>query len=459
MVHDRAGESEEQSFTVEAEAAAEGPGPWQLRRKLRDAEVDLKLRTIEAAGPRPHFAVTLVGGGTHDLAATIAAGESLRDQAYPDWSLRVVMPDEAQAAACVRALGALPGLPPGRAEVAVAAQAGWHERDGLVCVLRAGDTLGEDALLELAMARAIQPDADFLYSDERRLDPSDRQVRAFFKPDWSPELLLSTNYVGRLWAATPALLQAAGVDLPGLLDRGEYDAVLRATEHARRIVHVPKVLCARGRAAIEAPALERRALLAALKRRGTPGEVSPGCIAGTYRIRRKPPAAGPDGAGLVSIIIPTIATRGMIQVTIESLRAKTAYRRFEVICLDNIVAQDDPEKLHWKRWIAENSETVVELHETFNWARFNNIAARQARGEFLLFLNDDMEVLEPDWLDVMLEQVRRPEIGVVGPQLLYADGRVQHAACSSGQAWAATPSASTRATRPVRSGSRARSAT
>ncbi len=424
VIRAKKGESEETTFSVDAEAPAEGPGPWQIRHKLRAVETDLQLRIVDAVGPRPDFTIAMMASAASPtlLAAAADTIASLCDQVYPNWTMRVIVHHPGHVVLLRETCDLRAGEFSTRITVSADDPFAAIEPTGLICQLRPGDLLGEDALLEMAVERAIRPGADFLYSDERRIDPSDGVVKAFFKPDWSPDLLLSTNYIGRLWAVSPALLKRAGISFGEVTELGEYDLVLRLTEQARDIVHVAKVLCTRGTRQIDTRAQERAALAAAMKRRGVRAEILSGCVAGSYRVRRRT-----AGRGLVSIIIPSVATRGLIKTTIESIRAKTAYRNFEIICIDNIVANGDEEKLRWKRWIADNSDVVVQIRERFNWSRFNNKAAKRARGEFLLFLNDDVEVLAPDWLDAMLEHARRPEIGVVGPQLLYPDGRVQHA--------------------------------
>src|SRR5207237_9985959 len=119
----------------------------------------------------------------------------------------------------------------------------------------------------------------------------------------------------------------------------------------------------------------------------------------------------------------TCATRGMIKTCIETLRRLTAYPNYEIVCIENI----PPAESHWRDWLRANADWVISTEEPFNWSRFNNLAAAQATGEFLLFLNDDIEIIDPDWLDTLLEHAQRPEVGVVGPRLLYPDRRVQHA--------------------------------
>ena len=278
--------------------------------------------------------------------------------------------------------------------------------------------MGCDALLQIAIASGLHRDADLLYADEVKLSQASREREPFFKPDFSPDLLLSTNYIGHPWFASTALLGRSGLTPAELLAKGEYDAVLRCTEQADSIHHVPRLLCARGSQWIDDEAMETAALTQAATRRGIAAEVVPGAVPGTWRFRRTEPVTG-----MVSIIIPTCAARGYIEACIRSLRERTAYRNFEIICVDNI-----PEnQVAWKLWLKQNADVIVPMPDEFNWSHFNNVGVEAASGEYLLFLNDDIEVIQPDWLDVMLEHVNRPEVAVVGPQLLYPDNKVQHA--------------------------------
>lgn len=432
VVTDKLGNTLDESFTCEARAAVVAPGPWALRRKITQAEIDLQMAILERSQFKPAWSLLmpLASATALDVKRVRGTLATLRHQAYPDWQLVIPLPARADLEALRQQILAehedladrveLSIVPP---EMPLADLCDNDGRPGMLCLISAGDRLGDDALLELSVEAAVNRRPEFLYSDERRLDPADRQRKAFFKPDWSPDLLLSTNYIGRLWAATPALLRRVDLRLEDLERHGEYDAVLRLTERASQIIHVQKVLAGR-RGRSDRPGLERRALQRAMRRRRVEGEVLPGCLPGIYRMRRKVQVEG-----LVSIIIPTIASRGLIKITLDSIREKTNYRNFEFIVLDNIRPTDDPEKNWWKQWIRDNADVAIEIREKFNWSRFNNRGARRARGEFLLFLNDDIEVLEGGggWLDALLEHAQRREVGVVGPQLLYPDGKVQHA--------------------------------
>ena len=194
--------------------------------------------------------------------------------------------------------------------------------------------------------------------------------------------------------------------------------MLRCTEQAVHVHHLPKLLCQRGMQKIDDAEMEAAALTRAAARRGIAAEVLAGAVPGTWRLRRTQPATG-----MVSIIIPTCAARGYVETCIKSLRERTAYRNFEIICVDNI----PDSQVAWKIWLQQNADKIVPMPDAFNWSHFNNRGVEAASGEYLLFLNDDIEMIQPDWLDALLEHAQRPEVAIVGPQLLYPDSKVQHA--------------------------------
>ncbi|HEX3952881.1 MAG TPA: glycosyltransferase family 9 protein [Stellaceae bacterium] len=429
-LRDRKGKLKSTQFRIEVEEFADAAGPWALRLKVGQAEIDLGHRILQACGRRPIFVAILpLPTGSVALQQARTTIESLSRQAYAEWRLFVVPENSRDAAPTVRkrllasmefvgesveiaADGVSPGL-----LASFRARAGVAARGMFLTVLAPGDRLGSDAFLEMALAAVSSGAPDFLYSDERRRDSASGAVKAFFKPRWSPDLLLSTNYIGRLWCVRADRLDAVTEPTETLLQRGEYDLLLRCTETAKEIQHVPAVLCERGDT-IEDEQVERAALTGMLERRSIAGEVLGGLIAGTYRVKRFT-----TDAGLVSIIIPTRAAEGMIQTCIKSLRQVTAYRNYEIICIENIPESDRKSRT----WLRRNADRVIAARQPFNWSAFNNRAVAEAKGEYLLFLNDDIEITEPGWLDALLEQARRPEIGTVGARLLYPDGRVQHA--------------------------------
>jgi ADP-heptose:LPS heptosyltransferase/GT2 family glycosyltransferase len=417
-LRDKAGKAMVAEFRITVEAVGDTPGPWSLRRSIAPAEIELGRNILRRCGRQPLFTVVLPVTGERSLRRVEATIASLDAQAYGNWRLLIV----GRPASKIDRLVARSRVSGDRiasvrdVELEAIGPVDTPPSELFVTVLTPGDELGVDAFLELAIAAAMHPEADLLYSDERRRNPASGAIDAYFKPDWSPDLMLAANYVGRPWCARGDLLRAvAGSE--ALLAHGEYDLLLRCTESARAIRHIAAVLCEssehRDDAAEAKAALER-----ALARRGIAGEILAGRVPGSHRVKRSL-----SEPGRVSIIIPTCAARGMIETCITSLRRLTAYRDYEIICVENIPAKDRK----WRDWLRRNADRVIATWEPFNWSRFNNLAAAQAKGEYLLFLNDDIEITDPEWLDVLLAETQRPEVGVVGPRLLYPDGRVQHA--------------------------------
>ncbi|MFL5339808.1 MAG: glycosyltransferase [Gemmataceae bacterium] len=274
------------------------------------------------------------------------------------------------------------------------------------------DQLVPQALSSIARAVAAQPDADLIYSDEDEIDAAGRRRRPRFKPDWSPDYLRSTNYIGGLLVLRLDLLRNVGTF------HSEYDLVLKAGELARRIVHVPEVLYHRGRPVDTSH--DESALRDHLQRIGIPADVSPREHPGTFRVRywhaRQP---------LVSVIIPNRDRAALLDRCLISL-AHSNYTNVEVLIVEND-SRDPTTFALYERWKQRPNVRVLNWDRPFNYAAVNNYAAAQAAGELLLFLNNDIEAVRDDWLEQLVELALLPGAGAVGAKLMYPDGRVQHA--------------------------------
>jgi len=425
LVHAKNGHVLERGFRLDVKKVEADDHLAGIRRRMSRVEVATLFDLLDDLGYHPHFHLLVRHGSTAEPEALQATLDALIAQTYTAWHATVLAETPGAAAHMHRWLTEHDREFAGRVSVL---HGGQHAFDApiiapdqdaaLFGVLCPGDLLGCDALGEIALAGGLHHQPEFLYADEARENPASREREPFFKPDFSPDLLLSTNYIGRPWFAKGSLLRQCAVTPRSLFARGEYDLVLRCTERARGIHHVAKLLAQRGPVALDKDKASRTALARAAKRRGFAAEVKPGCLPGTYRVQRTQRAKGK-----VSIIIPTCAAHGHIETCIRTLREKTAYKNYEIVCIDNIPAAEP----RWKVWLQQNADQIVEIPDAFNWSRFNNIAADATDGEFLLFLNDDIEITQPDWLDALLEHVQRPEVGVVGPQLLYPGDKVQHA--------------------------------
>ncbi|HVH78797.1 MAG TPA: glycosyltransferase [Stellaceae bacterium] len=426
----KVGRHVETDFSIRVERTISELGPGLLRRKMPLSEIQLANRILNGLAWHPHFGLLIaIGEIDEEISSARRTLISLRDQAYGAWHATIVRRGRVlPRQAAERLLDGLTGIaervdvrldaPAAELLADLVTMAGQGGQPDLVGILLAGDVMGCDALLEMAIASGLQPDAEFFYSDERRVSPVSNQSEAFFKPQWSPDLLTATNYIGRFWCTLPTILRRIRATMGDWFQFGDYDLVLRCTEATSGICHVPKLLCERGRPQVDHPDQERASLGRAMQRRGIDGKIEDGSVPGSYRLRRMV-----DALGLVSIIIPTCAAEGRIKTCIETLRSLTAYRSFEIVCVENIPAAQP----NWKAWVRENADIVVPGGDTFNWSRFNNRGAQAAKGGFLLFLNDDVEIIDPDWLDALLEQAMRSDVGVVGARLLYPDRTVQHA--------------------------------
>lgn len=419
VISDRAAGVLESRFTIDVTRAAADLGRNALRPKLPFAEVLTGLDILAARGTMPVCDIVLQTGGRPKLAERLQATlRSLARQAYPHWRLWIDGPADPALVDLKR------GMPELADRIAPLAEHAATDAPGYVLMLRPGDLLAADGLLAPLLTADTTGAPEFIYADDRRPDPlAPGAVAAYHKPGWSPDLLLSQNYIGRAWMASGALLAQAGISLSELAGLGDYAAVLRLTTAAgaEAIRHASTLMIES--AQTESPAVERKSLQAHLRATGSSARVRTGAAPFLHRIDRR--LAKP---GKVSIIIPSIGARDHILRCLESIRHHAGGTEVEIVVVDNIRRRKiTAEGRAWKSWFQSNADVVVEVDEPFNWSRLNNLGAAAASGDYLLFLNDDVEVLHADWLDVLMAEAARPEVGVVGAQLLYPDGKVQHA--------------------------------
>jgi GT2 family glycosyltransferase len=404
---------------------------WVARySKLSDADRAAIRREIERLPSRPRISVLMPVYETPEPFLRRAI-ESVRAQLYPDWELCIA--DDASRPAHVRRV----------LDEAAAADARiklvFRERNGhisaasnsalqmatgeWIALLDHDDELTEHALYMLAITA---PEADVIYSDEDKIDVHGRLSDPHFKPDWNPDLLLSQNYVAHLCALRTSLVRRLDGFREGFEGSQDHDLVLRAAGSGARIRHVPHVLyhwrAIEGSTAASAEA-KRYAQDAAARalRESTGLRVDPGPLPFTYRVCWPVP----DPAPLVSLVIPTRDAADLLKTCVETILAKTAYRPYELIVVDN--QSRDPAAVRLLRELEERKVArVLRYDAPFNYSAINNLGVREARGEIVGLLNNDLEIMEPGWLTTMVAQALRPEVGAVGARLLYPDGTVQH---------------------------------
>jgi GT2 family glycosyltransferase len=289
-----------------------------------------------------------------------------------------------------------------------------------VIFLTAGDTLSPHALYTAAVSLQANSQADILYPDEDTLAANGvTRHSPFCKPDFSPDLLLSVNYLRGAFIRREHLVQC----IRQSASVGE--ALLRCVETARQVVHLPQILLHHpshaaptgSLAAFFCPTFSAAERVEHLRRCGLREpriEVTPRGERFTWE----------SDQSLVSIIIPSKNKIEYLRRCIESIQRVTAYPRYEIIIVDN--DSHDPATLDYYAHLPADVR-LLENHDPFNYSAYNNRGAQAARGALLLFLNNDVEIIEPYWLDELARWAQRPEVGAVGAKLLYPDGSLQHA--------------------------------
>ncbi len=326
----------------------------------------------------------------------------------------------------IRVVSALDGGAPDALNRALASATGQF-----VVLLDAGDVLEPTALAEFAGNLAAEGDVDVLYADEDRFVDLAYPVQPHFKPDWDPDLLLSVPYLGHPVAIRTQLLRAIGGYRPEFEGGHEYDVMLRATERARRVGHLPQVLYHRRivedgprRSAEDRESEDRtgrRVLESALERRGVEGRVEAGPFRGAHHVRRSV-----TGAPTVSVIIPFRDQAALTVACLDSLGRAPGHAIEEIVLIDNGSIEPETQALR-RRIDGPGPVRVLDYPAPFNWAAINNLAAGTCHTDMLLFMNNDIEATSPDWLSALVELAQRPEVGGVAPRLVYPDGKVQHA--------------------------------
>ncbi|WP_417632191.1 glycosyltransferase family 2 protein [Enterococcus faecalis] len=304
-----------------------------------------------------------------------------------------------------------------------------------VALLDNDDELAINAFYEVVKVLNENPELDLIYSDEDKIDMDGNRSDPAFKPDWSPDLLLGTNYISHLGVYRRSILEEIGGFRKGYEGSQDYDLVLRFTEKTtkERIKHIPKVLYY-WRMPPTSTAVDQgskgyafeaglRAVQDALVRRGINGHATHGAANGLYDVYYDI-----ESEKLVSIIIPTKNGYKDVQRCVSSIIEKTTYQNYEIIMADN--GSTDP-KMH--ELYAEFEQQlpgrffVESIDIPFNFSTINNRAAKKAHGEYLLFLNNDTEVITENWLTLMVSFAQQERIGCVGAKLLYPNNTVQHA--------------------------------
>ena len=295
------------------------------------------------------------------------------------------------------------------------------------------DLLAGDALYECVCALNNDRDIDFIYSDEDKISMNGRKYfTPHFKPDFNIDLLRSMNYFCHLCVVRKALIDKIGVLNPEYDGAQDYDFVLRCVEQTKHIHHIPKILYhwrADANSTSENPESKmyafdagKRAIEDHCKRLGYHVEVSHGRYLGLYRVKyiwdEKP---------LLSIIIPNKDHIDDLDKCIQSIEKKSTYRNYEYIIIENNSTEEKTFAYYKKLQKDIPHAKVVYYEGDFNYSLINNFGVKYASGDYLLLLNNDTEIINPDCLEEMLTYCMRPDVGIVGARLYYQDDTIQHA--------------------------------
>jgi GT2 family glycosyltransferase len=414
---------------------------WLEIFETRDPDLIRIQNTALRYRPLVSVLVPVYKTGIEILRQTV---DSVKRQSYPNWEL-CIADDGSDSPALTALLQGEAALEPRihvltrpvRGGIAAASNDALAMAKGeYIALLDHDDLLVEDALFY--MVNELQTDAppDLLYSDEDHIDEKGRRFSPFFKPDWSPDLILSENYVCHLMIFRRDLLQSVG-GFRGEFDLSQdHDVLLRMSANAKRIVHVPRVLYhwrtelnSMTRASLaedKAFASSRGVVQSFVAGRGT---VEEGLYKGRWRVRYPLPAET-----RVSILIPSAGKIEILDRNLTALWKTAGYDNYEVVIIDNSKGDSLIQFTDELRKQNRPVRRFDQRGQPFNYSRLNNLAAATCDSELLLFLNDDTEGILNGWLTAMAELAMRPEVGAVGAKLLYPDGTIQHGGVTMGLA-------------------------
>lgn len=376
--------------------------------------------------------------------------DSVLAQTYPNWEL-CIADDASTKSSVLRTLREYEDRD-NRIKVVARAKNGHISRTSnsalklasgdYVALLDHDDTLSPHALYFIAKAISENPAAKIIYSDEDKLDAQGTRFDPHFKSDWNPELFYSQNYVSHLGVYCRALLAKIKGFKTGVEGSQDYDLLLRCLEHVKsdQILHLPYILyhwrTVEGSTALSSDSKNYttdagvKSLKNHFSKINKSVKVGLGPAANTYRVQWPLPAKPP----LVSLLIPTRDRRSLTEVAVRSILEKTTYKNYEILILDNGSTEAETLEFFEHIQLEYKNVKVIRYDHPFNYSAINNFGARHAKGKVLGLVNNDVEVISPEWLSEMVSHALKPDVGCVGAKLYYSNDTVQHAGviCSLG---------------------------
>lgn len=418
-------------------------GPWFEKHRPTESELEKQRNRQWAYSPKISVVVPAFRTPPVFLKQLL---DSLQSQTYKNWELCIAnaSPEDTEMAEILRAYGEADS----RIRVKeLKENLGIAENTNEAFSMAEGEFTGlldhDDLLAPQALYRMVEqmnqePDekrgtkADVLYSDEDKVTTElDEHFQPHFKPDFNPDLLRSNNYITHFLVVRTELVRCVGGFRKEFDGAQDYDFIFRCTEQAEKICHIPEILYhwrTHRTSTADNPASKmyafeagKRAIEAHLERCGVKGTVSHTKDLGFYRVEYPV-----QGNPLVSIIIPNKDQKESLEKCLHSVFEKTVYTNYEII-----IAENNSEKEETFAYYSELEKRpgvrVIAWKSGFNYSAINNFAAKEAKGEYFVFLNNDVEVISPCWLSELLGNCQRKEVGIVGAKLYYPDDTIQHA--------------------------------
>ena len=306
-------------------------------------------------------------------------------------------------------------------------------RGEFVGLLDHDDLLAPDALYEMAARLEKDEGIDVFYTDEDKVTTDlSEHFQPHLKPDFNLDLLRSNNYICHFFVVRREIAERIGGFRPEFNGAQDYDFIFRCTEEAEKIVHIPRILYhwrVHSASTADNPASKmyayeagKRAIEGNLERSGVRGVVSLRQDYGFYDVHYPV-----EGEPLVSILIPNKDQKETLMHCIHSVLETSTWKNLEILIIENNSEQEETFACYRELEKDPRIRILTYPGKTFNYSAINNFGVQQAKGEYLLFLNNDIEVITPDWIEQMLGNCQRPEVGIVGAKLYYPDNTIQHA--------------------------------
>ena len=415
---------------------------WLQKHSVTESQRECMLEKIKQFSYQPLISIIMPAYKSNSMLLEKAIC-SVKDQIYQNWELIINddgTPDGSLEKIVLQAASEDPRIRFHRMEhnsnISVATNVAVDLAQGeFLFFMDHDDTIECHALFKVAEVLNSNDEIDIIYSDDDKISMSDKRYDPQFKPDFSPELLLSFMYFSHIFVIRKALFQKIGGCRIGFEGVQDFDLALRAVEITDKIIHIPEILY-HWRATPTSTAFNaetkpesllrgKRAVEDAVKRRNLPAQVAQPKFAedaniGIYTLRYDN-----KEFPLISIIIPTKNHTEVLKRCINSIRAKTTYPNYEIILVDN--CSDKNDTLEYYKSLPYDIITCEDSEGKFNFSKMVNTGASRCKGEYIVLLNNDTEIISETWLEDLLVYARIPGIGIVGCKLLYPDRSVQHA--------------------------------